>query len=76
MDIFVASKHLHHRSCQAPFSSEASLFDNPDRSIVSLPELPPEPEPLKEWYESAEVSKVLESFVRDHLTTTWRSKHS
>ena len=64
------------RSCPLPFGSTASIFDNPDASIVSLPALPPEPEPLMGWYESAEVSQVLQSFVKDYLWPTWRRTHS
>jgi hypothetical protein len=63
-------------SCPVPFGSDALLFENPMASIVSLPTLPPEPEPLMDWYESAEVTETLESFVKDHLTKTWERKRS
>lgn len=50
------------------------LYDNPDKSIISLPALPPEPEPLFEWYNSPEVHGPLEEFVGDHLVATWRDR--
>eukprot|EP00934_Nitzschia_sp_Nitz4_P006377 Nitzschia sp. Nitz4//scaffold79_size90958//417//1344//NITZ4_005005-RA/size90958-augustus-gene-0.165-mRNA-1//1//CDS//3329558189//6367//frame0 len=61
------------RSCPPPFGSKATMFQNPDASIISLPELPPEPEPLMEWYASPEVSETLGSFVNDHLLTAWNN---
>ncbi len=63
-------------SCPVPFDSKALLFEDPDSSIISLPKLPPEPEPLMDWYESDEVSETLETFVKDHLTKTWQKNHS
>jgi hypothetical protein len=57
-------------------TSEGSspLFQDPDRSIVSLPKLPPEPEPLTDWYDSKEVTTTLSSFVHDHLFLHWKSR--
>jgi dethiobiotin synthetase len=43
------------------------LFDNPDDSIISLPRLPPEPEPLNEWFASNDVKEPISSFVHNHL---------
>jgi dethiobiotin synthetase/adenosylmethionine--8-amino-7-oxononanoate aminotransferase len=43
------------------------LFDNPDKSIISLPKLPPEPEPLNEWFASNDVKEPISSFVHNHL---------
>ena len=48
-------------------SNHSSLFDDPEKSIVSLPMLPPEPEPLDEWYASSDVQGPMTSFVQDHL---------
>jgi dethiobiotin synthetase/adenosylmethionine--8-amino-7-oxononanoate aminotransferase len=47
------------------------IFHNPEASILNFPALPPEPEPLMEWYTSPEVVG-LTHFVRDHLFRTWR----
>lgn len=44
-----------------------SLFDNPDNSIISLPKLPPEPEPLNEWFASNYVKEPISKFVHNHL---------
>lgn len=46
---------------------QSGLFANPEKSIVSLPKLPPEPEPLDEWYDSNDVKDPILSFVHDHL---------
>lgn len=43
------------------------LWADPDKSIVSLPALPPEPEPLDKWYASQKVRERLHTFVHDHL---------
>jgi len=43
------------------------LFDNPDNSIISLPKLPPEPEPLNEWFASNDVKLPISNFVHNHL---------
>jgi dethiobiotin synthetase/adenosylmethionine--8-amino-7-oxononanoate aminotransferase len=56
-----------HAACVGDRDSSPILFDDPEKSIVSLPKLPPEPEPLTEWYESTDVSTTLSSFVHDHL---------
>ncbi|KAL3902707.1 MAG: hypothetical protein SGILL_010729, partial [Bacillariaceae sp.] len=42
---------------------QSPLFMDPEVSVVSLPRLPPEPEPLTEWYESQEVEELLGTFV-------------
>lgn len=52
-------------------NASSTMFSNPDASIVSLPALPPEPEPLTEWYESSQVQDSLHSFVHGHLTQAW-----
>mmetsp|Transcript_9844 Transcript_9844/g.20619 ORF Transcript_9844/g.20619 Transcript_9844/m.20619 type:complete len:330 (+) Transcript_9844:165-1154(+) len=48
-------------------TTDGPLFADPDRSIVSLPALPPDPEPLAEWFASNEVRNPVSSFVHDHL---------
>lgn len=53
------------------YNNSSMMFSNPDASIVSLPALPPEPEPLTEWYESSQVQDSLHSFVHEHLTQAW-----
>ncbi|VEU36582.1 unnamed protein product [Pseudo-nitzschia multistriata] len=50
-----------------PRTMQSGLFANPEKSIVSLPKLPPEPEPLDEWYASGQVKDQISSFVHDHL---------
>ena len=50
------------------------LFDNPDNSIISLPKLPPEPEPLNEWFASNDVKEPISSFVHNHLFLYDRQK--
>ena len=47
---------------------------NPEKSILSLPALPPEPEPLTEWYESRRVQESLHSFVHGHLMQDWKNR--
>ena len=50
-------------------ASGVLLFQDPIASIVSLPPIPPEPEPLHEWYDSAEVTETLggfNTFLQDH----------
>jgi dethiobiotin synthetase/adenosylmethionine--8-amino-7-oxononanoate aminotransferase len=49
------------------------LFPNPSDSIVSLPEIPPYPEPLHEWYDSPQVSETLEAFDI-HLSQFWTER--
>lgn len=46
------------------------VFANPNESIISLPEIPPYPEPLHEWYESAQVTDTLRAFD-EFLGNTW-----
>ena len=48
-------------------SSSSSIFANPEQSIISLPKLPPEPEPLNDWYASSDVQGAMTAFVQDHL---------
>ena len=50
------------------------MFENPEASIISLPGLPPEPEPLTDWYESQEVQQKLASFIEDHLNQSWQDR--
>lgn len=50
------------------------LFDNPDNSIISLPKLPPEPEPLNEWFASNDVKDPISTFVHNHLFLYDRQK--
>lgn len=51
------------------------LCADPARSIVALPALPPEPEPLAEWYASGGVREPMEEFVHDHLFVHGRRRH-
>jgi hypothetical protein len=53
-------------------SSSSAVFSDPEVAIVSLPQLPPEPEPLDEWYQSAVVTERMEAF-NEHLTDSWQS---
>ena len=53
-------------------SSSSAVFSDPEAAIVSLPQLPPEPEPLDEWYQSAVVMERLEAF-NEHLMDSWQS---
>lgn len=46
---------------------QCGVFADPEKSIVSLPKLPPEPEPLDEWYDSNDVKDPISSFVHGHL---------
>jgi dethiobiotin synthetase len=55
-----------------PSLAHLPLFHDPDRAIVSLPVLPPEPEPLTDWYSSSEVKSSLSVFVHDHLFQYWK----
>ena len=48
-------------------TTSSGLFANPEKSIISLPKLPPEPDPLDEWYASNEVKDTISSFVHGHL---------
>lgn len=56
--------------------SSSSIFRNPDASIISLPGLPPEPEPLTEWYEMTEVGQILQTFVHEHLVEEYRKTNT
>jgi hypothetical protein len=53
-------------------SSSSAVFSDPEVSIVSLPQLPPEPEPLDDWYQSAVVTERLEAF-NEYLTDSGQS---
>ena len=67
-------EHLSSSASRQSLSAEtlqSPLFMNPDVSVVSLPKLPPEPEPLTKWYESQEVKTLLDAFVHDHLFQKW-----
>ena len=46
---------------------------DPEASIVSLPPLPPEPEPLDGWFADVEVEEKLGAFER-RLETIWEEK--
>ncbi|CAB9523947.1 Acetylornithine aminotransferase [Seminavis robusta] len=46
------------------------LFQDPSQSIISLPQLPPEPEPLHDWYASPEVVQTLNDF-NSFLSDSW-----
>mmetsp|Transcript_30737 Transcript_30737/g.73774 ORF Transcript_30737/g.73774 Transcript_30737/m.73774 type:complete len:289 (-) Transcript_30737:99-965(-) len=54
----------------------SAIFRSPESAIVSLPELPPEPEPLGDWFRSEAVTAALESFVQGHLKETWEDRKS
>ena len=58
-------EHLSDEALQSP------LFTDPEASVVSLPQLPPEPEPLNEWYSMGEVKESLSAFVHDHIFRRW-----
>jgi hypothetical protein len=47
------------------------LLENPEASIVSLPPLPAEPEPLHDWYASAQVEETLGAF-NAFLEAEWK----
>ena len=47
--------------------------NDPNESILSLPPLPPEPEPLDGWYQSNEVEEKLEAF-ETRLEMLWRKE--
>ena len=51
------------------------LFENPEESIIALPKLPPEPEPLDDWYASDEVTERLFQF-NAFLDRNWRDRVS
>eukprot|EP00562_Extubocellulus_spinifer_P032463 CAMPEP_0178731820 /NCGR_PEP_ID=MMETSP0699-20121125/30238_1 /TAXON_ID=265572 /ORGANISM="Extubocellulus spinifer, Strain CCMP396" /LENGTH=363 /DNA_ID=CAMNT_0020383901 /DNA_START=654 /DNA_END=1744 /DNA_ORIENTATION=+ len=50
-----------------------SFENDPNESILSLPPLPPEPEPLDGWYQSHEVEEKLEAF-ETRLEMLWREE--
>lgn len=49
------------------------LFPDTNASIVSLPEIPPYPEPLHDWYESPQVTETLEGFDT-FLAQSWTER--
>lgn len=55
------------------FGGGNAMYADPDGSIVSLPSPPPLPEPLGDWYESAQVRETLESF-NQNLEDAWHLK--
>ena len=46
-------------------------FPEPEQSIVALPQLPPEPEPLHDWFQSQQVVDVFASFYA-YLSDRWK----
>ena len=58
-----------HRQERLHSASGVPLFQDPKAAIVSLPQIPPEPEPLHDWYNSQEVVETLDgfnSFLKEH----------
>ena len=62
----------HVRGQEFPFARQSYQVD-PKESILSLPPLPPEPEPLTSWYQSKEVEKGLDAF-EDRLEYLWNKE--
>jgi dethiobiotin synthetase/adenosylmethionine--8-amino-7-oxononanoate aminotransferase len=50
-----------------------ALFADQEKSIVSLPELPPESEPLHDWYNLSQVSETF-SALNEHLEDSWTNR--
>lgn len=65
--------HLHDSESKLHSEGGRILFPNPSDSIVSLPEIPPYPEPLHEWYDSPQVTETLEAFDI-HLSQFWTER--
>lgn len=65
-----ASSHV--RGQEFPFARQSYQVD-PKESILSLPPLPPEPEPLTSWYQSKEVEEGLDAF-EDRLEYLWNKE--
>lgn len=63
-----ASRQLKLRS-----GSGRALFDWIEQSIVSLPPLPPQSEPLHEWYASTRVSGTFAA-LNQHLDDAWTTR--
>jgi hypothetical protein len=51
-------------------SKNVGVLSNPEDAIISLPQLPPQPEPLGEWYASEQVNATLRGF-QGYLTSSW-----
>ena len=70
---YAASQSSSHvRGQEFPFARQTYQVDPVD-SILSLPPLPLEPEPLKSWYQSAEVEEGLAAF-EDRLEDLWNKE--
>ena len=61
-----------HRETKLVSKNGNVLFEDPESSIVSLPPVPPMPEPLHSWYESAQVKETLQGF-QETLRKKWSS---
>ena len=66
------ASQLRFRSSGDKTPPRSPLFDDPEKSILSLPSLPPEPEPLNDWFASSEVQDRMFSFVHEHLFHSYR----
>ena len=64
------SSHSSSSECKLCSSEGRVLFPDPNVSIVSLPVIPPYPEPLYHWYESPQVTETLEK-LDDFLAQSW-----
>ena len=70
---YAASQSSSHvRGQEFPFARQSYQVD-PKQSILSLPPLPPEPEPLTPWYQSKEVEEGLDAF-EDRLEYLWNKE--
>lgn len=70
---YAASQSSSHvRGQEFPFARQSYQVD-PTESILSLPPLPPEPEPLTSWYQSKEVEEGLDAF-EDRLEYLWNKE--
>jgi len=70
---YAASQSSSHvRGQEFPFSRQSYQVD-PAESILSLPPLPPEPEPLASWYQSVEVEEGLDAF-EDRIEYLWNKE--
>lgn len=67
-------EYAHSVASSSTKSIDSPLFADPDAAILSLPALPPEPEPLMDWYTAPEV-EGLTSYVSGHLFATWRKRN-
>jgi len=57
-------------------TTTAGMFANLEKSIISLPALPPEPEPLNEWFDSSDVQDKMTCFVHEHLFESYAIDHA